>query len=364
MTLLSHTAWLAMLCVVLMMGCQSETAQVAAPTSVPPTSEPAPTSEPEPELEPTEIVVSTVTEQIPAAPPATPTALPTAPVPTSLPTDVPTEVATETPVVDVAAVETTPDVAEEIEATATDEDEDEDETGCPSLDEVAGTRSPWKLSVTSWPKPTAFEGELFAAASQMKLIHLGFDVEGDPSQLESILDVLDRRGVTTTMFILGRWAETYPNLIKEMAQRGHEFANHTYSHNNMGEMTAEQMEQELAQTEAIVQRLTGQTTKPWMRPPFGSRSDISLATSYAGGWTTVIWSGSGDDWRAEYDEDAICKSLLDTSYAGGILYAHTSRPEMADAIDRYIGTMQARGFTFVPLSILMSGNPSLYLQEN
>lgn len=341
--------WILCLCAAFLFGCQ--TASVDEPT--PSVTPPMPTVTMAVTQAPT-LTATAISPPATLPPPATITQPPTVtPVPTDEPVNTPTTAPTVEPT-DVPLVEPTAIVTEEADSASK----------CPDLATVVDARSPLRVIGKDWPRPSAFSGELYSAVSQQQLIHLGFDVEGDPTHLEALLDVLDRRDIKTTMFIVGSWAEAYPYWIQEMSDRGHEVANHTYSHGNLREMSAEQVRDELERTEAVVQRLIGKTTKPWLRPPFGSRSDVSMEASLAGGWTTVIWSGSSDDWRVEYDEDAICQSLLDTSYAGGILYAHTMRPEMPAAIDRYLGAMQAQGFTFVPLTVLLSANPSLYLEEN
>jgi peptidoglycan/xylan/chitin deacetylase (PgdA/CDA1 family) len=45
-----------------------------------------------------------------------------------------------------------------------------------------------------------------------------------------MLDLLDRFDARATFFVIGRRAEQHPHLITEILSRGHEIANHTYSH--------------------------------------------------------------------------------------------------------------------------------------
>jgi peptidoglycan/xylan/chitin deacetylase (PgdA/CDA1 family) len=332
--------WIATIVLLYLVGCG--TPEVIAPTIAPSQTPTAPTPA---TLIPTATIVPTL------PPPSTFTPAPTQSLPTA--TSVPTaEPATATPIAaPTGAVELT------VEAVPLAENQ------CLPRAAVAAMQAPFRVTGADWPRPPAWQNEVFAGRGANNLIHLGFDVEGNPEPIAELLDVLDSHNVKTTMFILGSWADNNPTWIEEFVQRGHELANHTYTHGNMKEMDAATVQDELNHVEAIVQRLTGKTTKPWLRPPFGSRSDVSLAAAYDAGWTTVIWSGSPEDWRPEFDEDAMCRTLLESSYAGGILYAHTGRPEMPAVIDRFIGTMQQRGFTFVPLTVLLSENPAAYLVE-
>lgn len=45
-----------------------------------------------------------------------------------------------------------------------------------------------------------------------------------------ILDLLERKNIRATFFVLGKIYGWYPRLIEEIAQRGHEIAFHTYTH--------------------------------------------------------------------------------------------------------------------------------------
>ncbi len=234
---------------------------------------------------------------------------------------------------------------------------------CRSASLLAPVQPQWRVKDGPWPRRAAASGLLGRASDNgLKLLHLGFDVEGDPFFMGDLLDVLDQRQVKTTMFMLGSWADTYPEWVQEIARRGHEMATHGYSHADMAEMTAEQVNRELRSTEAAIVSLTGQSTQPWLRPPFGSYSDVSMQAAYDAGYTTVIWTGSSNDWRSNMDADKMCEALRYYAVPGAILYAHTNRADIVEAVDRFIAEMQTEGYTFVPLSVLMSPDPAAWLE--
>lgn len=63
-----------------------------------------------------------------------------------------------------------------------------------------------------------------------KIIYLTFD-DGPSSITTKVLDILDEYDIKATFFVIGKLAEEYPKLIKDINDRGHIVANHTYSHN-------------------------------------------------------------------------------------------------------------------------------------
>jgi peptidoglycan-N-acetylglucosamine deacetylase len=206
--------------------------------------------------------------------------------------------------------------------------------------------------VDSWVRLPAVSQPLFRGNTNRPLIALTFDVEGTPSILNQLLNVLDRHGVKTTIFVLGSWAEQYPDSVAAIARRGHEFGNHTYSHSNIRELSAAQLQAELERTEEIILNLTGQTTKPWMRPPYGLYSQENVQAAYEAGWTSVIWTATAEDTLPVVTEESICNALVRYAVPGAILLAHPSRPVVPAAVDRFITEMHARGYAFVPLSAI------------
>ena len=246
--------------------------------------------------------------------------------PTTAPTDTPTPVPTNTPTATPAPTDT---------PTATPVPTD---TPTPTPEPATG-RPPASPDIVYIGNPTTPDGD--------PQVNISFDVQGDPATLYQILDILDEYGIRTTFFMQGEWVEQYPEAAQEIVRRGHELGNHSWTHFNFSEMTAEEVTKELEDTEAIVKEVTGQTTKPYFRPPYGSRSDVSLATAYDLGYTTIIWTYGADEWR----EGATAQSIYDNVYGneapGALYYTHTDRQIIVDALPRVIEAFQADGYKLV-----------------
>src|SRR4030081_1573758 len=61
-------------------------------------------------------------------------------------------------------------------------------------------------------------------------VWLTIDDGPSPAHTVAMLDLLDRFDARATFFVIGQPAEEHPHLITEILSRGHEIANHTYSH--------------------------------------------------------------------------------------------------------------------------------------
>jgi len=83
-----------------------------------------------------------------------------------------------------------------------------------------------------------------------------------------IMDMLDRHDVKATFFTLGWIAERYPDLIREMARRGHEVASHGYAHQRASEQGREEFLDDISRAKQILETLSGQPVHGYRAPSF------------------------------------------------------------------------------------------------
>ncbi len=88
-----------------------------------------------------------------------------------------------------------------------------------------------------------------------------------------ILELLDQKATKATFFILGFVAETYPDLVKDIQEAGHEIAGHGYSHRRVYTMTPDTFRQDLKKTVSIISDITGAPVKGYRAPEWSIRHD-------------------------------------------------------------------------------------------
>lgn len=71
---------------------------------------------------------------------------------------------------------------------------------------------------------------LFRLETEDEIVALTFDDGPNPEATPKLLDVLDSLGIKATFFINGKHAVLYPDILQEIAQRGHEIGNHAWTH--------------------------------------------------------------------------------------------------------------------------------------
>lgn len=83
-----------------------------------------------------------------------------------------------------------------------------------------------------------------------------------------VLDLLAEAEVRATFFVVGQVAEKYPQLIREVAESGHEVGSHTYAHELIWTQTPQRFRVDVSQSRKQLQDLTGQTVSGFRAPEF------------------------------------------------------------------------------------------------
>ncbi|HVO32703.1 MAG TPA: polysaccharide deacetylase family protein [Elusimicrobiota bacterium] len=182
-------------------------------------------------------------------------------------------------------------------------------------------------------------------------IALTFDDGPHPVLTEQLLQVLRDQRVPATFFVVGKMADRYPQLIQEIAQDGHEIENHTYTHRCMTHMDRETVMNELAQTRAVIRRLTGHDSILF-RPPGGDYTSAMVrATSHAG-YHMVLWS--------VLTNDVVGASRLKMMHRvetgagdGGIILMHSGVKSTMALLPEMIYWLRGHGYHFVTVSTLL-----------
>jgi len=86
--------------------------------------------------------------------------------------------------------------------------------------------------------------------------------------LHRLLAVLRNENIRTTMFVLGRFAEAYPEAVKEIQQQGHEIGSHGYGHIEIFKQSPEAFRADVAKSKMILEAITGTPVKGYRAPDF------------------------------------------------------------------------------------------------
>lgn len=85
---------------------------------------------------------------------------------------------------------------------------------------------------------------------------------------ERILEILDRRNIKGTFFVQGRVAETFPKLLQQLVEGGHEIQSHGYSHRPVNKMEKKELIIELELARKTVEDACGVQVTAFRAPDF------------------------------------------------------------------------------------------------
>ncbi len=189
-------------------------------------------------------------------------------------------------------------------------------------------------------------------------VALTVDVEyGDASYL---LNVLRQYGVQATMFVTAGWAQSNPDQLRQMVADGHELGNHSTTHRDFRFLSADEVVWELAETERIVHEITGSTTRPYFRPPYGEYTPAVLQLAASQGYLTLFWGiDTQDALRSAKSSEFVYNRMVNTfardQMPGVITLSHccAAHLPLPDALPAIISTYQAMGLELRPLSAVL-----------
>jgi cellulose synthase/poly-beta-1,6-N-acetylglucosamine synthase-like glycosyltransferase/peptidoglycan/xylan/chitin deacetylase (PgdA/CDA1 family) len=200
-----------------------------------------------------------------------------------------------------------------------------------------------------------------------KIVVLTFDDGPDPQKTQQIVEVLDRQEVPATFFFMGSHALMYPEIVREVNNKGYEIGNHTYSHSHNVHDSEDRLAFELDVTNKIIGNITGEPTLLY-RPPYlldigsdpvadpGGHS-IKLEWAERNGYIPVGADIDSLDWAADSSQEVV-DNVLNNLENGHIVLLHDGGEGeyTVEALDPLITELKARGYRFGTVSDVIGLN--------
>lgn len=182
-------------------------------------------------------------------------------------------------------------------------------------------------------------------------VALSFDNGPDPAVTPLVLDVLARRGVKASFFVLGMHLASRERMkfAERTAAEGHRIGNHSFTHRvPLGNDPApDAVEREIGATERLLGTLA---QNPKLFRPFGGGGKIgphllspaAVDHLVANHYTCVLWNSVPEDW---IDQDAwVERAIADAaSRSHTLVVMHDILPRAMSHLDSFIGALLDAG---------------------
>lgn len=185
-----------------------------------------------------------------------------------------------------------------------------------------------------------------------KLIALTFDDGPNPGMMAKLVAFLEEEHVPSTFFLVGKkiGANSKDVVLRAQAM-GCEFGNHSYSHERMTGLTADEIKQEVQKTQSLVKTITGEEPK-YFRPPFLACD----AAMYENIELAFIAGTSFSDWESSVTEVDKIVAMRQAARDGAIYLLHCNDESYTlstiAALKTIVPELRAKGYEFVTLSEL------------
>jgi peptidoglycan-N-acetylglucosamine deacetylase len=184
-------------------------------------------------------------------------------------------------------------------------------------------------------------------------IAMTFDDGPNGKLTPRLLDMLAKRNIKVTFFVLGQCVQEYPDVLKRAVAEGHEIGNHSWSHPAFSKSSEESVRSQIERTQQIIHQTAG-VTPTLLRPPYGA------ITAHQKEWINktfglhvILWSVDPLDWKRP-GPAVVTRRIVSEARPGSIILSHDIHEQtivaMADTLDQLL----AKGFKFVTVSQLMA----------
>jgi len=129
---------------------------------------------------------------------------------------------------------------------------------------------------------------IYCVQRDQKLVSISFDAAWGNEDTQQLIDILAQYKVMATFFVVGDWAEKYPESVKALHDAGHEIMNHSDNHAHYPQLSPDEVVADLNACNDKIEAVTG--VRPTLvRLPYGDYDDNSIDAVRSIGMEPIQW---------------------------------------------------------------------------
>jgi len=223
---------------------------------------------------------------------------------------------------------------------------------------IAGLAT-WAGFQSMWPTSQVYGRTFIGLERGSPYVALTYDDgPNDPWTLR-LLEVLDRHSVKATFFVLGRFVQQKPQIVRALAAAGHVIANHSWDHPRLIFASNSELRRQVEQTQSAIFDACG-LTPSLFRPPYGGRRPGTLSAVRKLGLEPIMWNVTCYDWKATSADKVVAHAQRQIR-GGDVILMHdgdqramgADRRHTVQATERLIAQHKADGRQFVTIPEMM-----------
>ncbi len=193
---------------------------------------------------------------------------------------------------------------------------------------------------------------IYSVDCEGKKCAITFDCAWGADDIPNILDTLDNYKAKATFFLVGLWAEENPDMVKLMIERGHEVANHGYSHAHMAQIPEAKIQEEIRRCTEVIEKISG-TKVTLFRPPYGEYNSTTVRVAKKMNYQSIQWDVDSLDWKKNLSADDIYKRVTQNVNRGSIILFHNDTLYTEKILPSILDNLTKNGYDCVKVSDLL-----------
>ena len=156
-------------------------------------------------------------------------------------------------------------------------------------------------------------------SGSQKIAYLTFDDGPTTSVTPKILDILKEENIKASFFVIGKYVDSHPEIVKRAYEEGHYIANHGYSHNNsILYKSSESFISEVKKTDLAIGKAIGvedycshifRFPNGFMAPLYKSQKEKAVLLLLEMNYTYIDWNCLNKDSERKYTNTQLLNNL-------------------------------------------------------
>ncbi len=217
----------------------------------------------------------------------------------------------------------------------------------------------WLGFESMWPTLHLYGRAFTGLPPGSRQLALTYDDGPNDAATLRLLDVLDRHNVKASFFVLGRFVQAKPEIVRALATRGHAIGNHSWDHPRLIFASGADLRRQVQQTQSAIFDASG-VTPSLFRPPYGGRRPGTFHAIRALGLEPVMWNVTCYDWKPTSAAKVVTHAQRQIR-GGDVVLMHdgdqramgADRTHTVEASDRLVTHYKAEGYEFVTIPEMM-----------
>ena len=203
---------------------------------------------------------------------------------------------------------------------------------------------------------------IYSVETDEKQVALTFNCAWGDETTDAILDILKENNIKCTFFIVGEFAEKYPESVRKIYNAGHEIANHSMHHTDPVTQQFFEITADIDECNALLKSITGVSEIKLYRAPSGSYDNKTIEAAESLGMKTIQWDVDSIDWKNP-SPDTIVTRVCNKAKNGSVVLFHLGKENTLEALSDTIDRLFGENYSFVKVSDLLIAE-NYYIDNN